>query len=65
MIGIAIASSPVRRRLRYLGVGVELAAPEYRQDGDRIIVVRRDGAQDSINQVGKQWPGATSTSSPV
>lgn len=34
MIGIAIASSPVRRRLRYLGVGVELAAPENRQDGD-------------------------------
>lgn len=37
-----------------LGVGAELAAPENRQDGDRIIIAGRDGAQDSINQVGQE-----------
>ncbi|WP_066095229.1 TrbI/VirB10 family protein [Xanthomonas massiliensis] len=37
-----------------LGVGAELAAPENRQDGDRIIVAGRDSAQDSINQVGQE-----------
>ncbi|GAB3046204.1 hypothetical protein GCM10027214_05130 [Stenotrophomonas tumulicola] len=36
-----------------LGVGAELAAPENRQDGDRIIIAGRDSAQDSINQVGQ------------
>ena len=37
-----------------LGVGAELAAPENRQDGDRIIIAGRDSAQDSINQVGRE-----------
>ena len=34
-----------------LGIGAELAAPENRQDGDRIIIAGRDGLQDSVNQV--------------
>ncbi len=37
-----------------LGVGAELAAPENRQDDDRIIIAGRDSAQDSINQVGQE-----------
>lgn len=37
-----------------LGVGAELAAPENRQDGDRIIIAGRDSAQDSLNQVGQE-----------
>ncbi|HEN5239497.1 TPA: TrbI/VirB10 family protein [Klebsiella pneumoniae] len=37
-----------------LGVGAELAAPENRQDGDRVIIAGRDSAQDSINQVGQE-----------
>jgi type IV secretion system protein VirB10 len=37
-----------------LGVSAELAAPENRQDGNRIIIAGRDSAQDSINQVGQE-----------
>ena len=37
-----------------LGIGAELAAPENRQDGDRVIIAGRDSAQDSINQVGQE-----------
>ena len=37
-----------------LGVGAELAAPENRQDGGRVIIAGRDSAQDSINQVGQE-----------
>ncbi|WP_441293545.1 TrbI/VirB10 family protein [Chromohalobacter israelensis] len=37
-----------------LGVGAELAAPENRQDGDRVIIAGRDSVQDSINQVGQE-----------
>ncbi len=37
-----------------LGVGAELAAPESRQGGDRIIIASRDGLQDSVNQVGRE-----------
>ena len=37
-----------------LGVGAELAAPESRQDGNRIVIAGRDSAQDSINQVGQK-----------
>ncbi|WP_182120253.1 TrbI/VirB10 family protein [Acidovorax sp. FHTAMBA] len=37
-----------------LGVGAELAAPESRQDGNRIIIAGRDGLQDSVNQVGQE-----------
>lgn len=37
-----------------LGIGAELAAPENRQDGDRVIIAGRDGLQDSVNQVGQE-----------
>ncbi|MDA8449212.1 TrbI/VirB10 family protein [Acidovorax sp. GBBC 3332] len=37
-----------------LGVGAELAAPENRQDGNRIVIAGRDGVQDSVNQVGQE-----------
>ncbi|KUM44856.1 TrbI/VirB10 family protein [Pseudomonas sp. EpS/L25] len=37
-----------------LGVGAELAAPENRQGGDRIVIAGRDGLQDSVNQVGQE-----------
>ncbi|HBP0505235.1 TPA: TrbI/VirB10 family protein [Pseudomonas aeruginosa] len=37
-----------------LGIGAELAAPENRQNGDRVIIAGRDSAQDSINQVGQE-----------
>ncbi|MCK4141927.1 TrbI/VirB10 family protein [Ralstonia pseudosolanacearum] len=37
-----------------LGVGAELAAPENRQNGDRVIVAGRDSLQDSVNQVGQE-----------
>ena len=37
-----------------LGVGAELAAPENRQNGNRIVIAGRDSAQDSINQVGQE-----------
>lgn len=35
-------------------MGAELAAPENRQDGDRVIIAGRDSAQDTINQVGQE-----------
>ncbi len=37
-----------------LGVGAELAAPQNRRDGNRIVIAGRDSAQDSINQVGQE-----------
>ena len=37
-----------------LGVGAELAAPENRQNGNRIVIAGRDSAQDSINHVGQE-----------
>jgi len=37
-----------------LGVGAELAAPENRQDGNRIIIAGRDSAQDTVNQIGQE-----------
>jgi type IV secretion system protein VirB10 len=37
-----------------LGVGAELAAPENRQDGNRVVIAGRDSAQDSINQLGQE-----------
>ncbi|HEY1077087.1 MAG TPA: TrbI/VirB10 family protein [Fontimonas sp.] len=37
-----------------LGVGAELAAPENRQGGDRVVIAGRDSAQESINQVGQE-----------
>ncbi|MGO4308182.1 TrbI/VirB10 family protein [Cupriavidus sp. RAF12] len=37
-----------------LGVGAELAAPESRQNGDRVIIAGRGSLQDSVNQVGQE-----------
>jgi type IV secretion system protein VirB10 len=37
-----------------LGVAAELAAPENRQDGNRLIVAGRDSVQDSVNQVAQE-----------
>ena len=37
-----------------LGIGAELAAPENRQDGNRVIIAGRDGLQDSVSQVGQE-----------
>ncbi|HBO0349170.1 TPA: TrbI/VirB10 family protein [Pseudomonas aeruginosa] len=37
-----------------LGIGAELAAPENRTDGDRIVIAGRDSLQDSVNQVGQE-----------
>jgi len=37
-----------------LGVGAELAAPENRQDGNRVILAGRDSAQDTVNQIGQE-----------
>lgn len=37
-----------------LGVGAELAAPQSRGDGDRIVIAGRDSAQEVINQVGQE-----------
>jgi len=36
-----------------LGVGAELAAPENRQHGDRVILAGRNSLQDSVNQAGQ------------
>ena len=37
-----------------LGVGAELAAPENRLNGNRVVIAGRDGLQDSVNQVGQE-----------
>lgn len=37
-----------------LGVGAELAAPESRADGSRVVIATREGLQDSVNQVGQE-----------
>lgn len=39
-----------------LGVGAELAAPQSRtdQDGNRLVIAVREGAQDTVNQVGQE-----------
>ena len=41
---------------RFLALGAELAAPESStsQDGKRTVIAIREGAQDSINQVGQE-----------
>ena len=36
--------------LTTLGIGAELAAPENRQNGNRIVIAGRDGLQDSVNR---------------
>src|SRR3546814_18264112 len=48
-----------------LGVGAELAAPENRQDGNRIVIAGRDSAQDSINQVGQEITRRNMNSQPT
>ena len=35
-------------------MGAELAAPENRQDGNRIVIAGRDSVQDSVNQIGQE-----------
>ncbi len=48
LIGGAVLSS-------LLGIGAELAAPQNSGgNGDRVIIATRDGAQDTINEVGQQ-----------
>ncbi|MGC5833692.1 TrbI/VirB10 family protein [Ralstonia pseudosolanacearum] len=37
-----------------LGVGAELAAPENRNGGDRVVIAGRDSLKDSVNQVGQE-----------
>ncbi|WPH16329.1 TrbI/VirB10 family protein [Variovorax paradoxus] len=39
-----------------LGMGAELAAPRNQtsQDGNRVVIAVRDGAQDTVNQVGQE-----------
>lgn len=37
-----------------LGIGAELAAPENRQDGNRIVIAGRDSLRDSVNQIGQE-----------
>lgn len=36
------------------GIGAEIAAPENRQDGNRVVIAGRDSLQDSVNQVGQE-----------
>lgn len=48
LIGGAVLSS-------LLGIGAELAAPQNQgTNGDQVIIATRDGAQDTINDVGQQ-----------
>lgn len=37
-----------------LGMGAELAVPDNRTDGDRVIIAGRQGTQDTVNQVGQE-----------
>ena len=37
-----------------MGIGAELAAPENRNGGDRVIIAGRDSLKDSVNQVGQE-----------
>ncbi|HCF1593941.1 TPA: TrbI/VirB10 family protein, partial [Pseudomonas aeruginosa] len=37
-----------------LGIGAELATPENRQDGNRVIIAGRDSVQDTVNQIGQE-----------
>lgn len=36
------------------GIGAELAAPENRTDGNRIVIAGRENAQETVNQVGQE-----------
>jgi type IV secretory pathway VirB10-like protein len=37
-----------------LGIGAELAVPESRTDGNRIVIAGRESAQDTVSQVGQE-----------
>jgi type IV secretory pathway VirB10-like protein len=37
-----------------LGAGAELAAPEDRIDGHRVVIAAREGLQDTVNQTGQE-----------
>lgn len=37
-----------------LGMGAELAAPDSRSDGNRIVIAARESAQETVNQVGQE-----------
>lgn len=37
-----------------LGIGAELAAPENRNDGDRVVIAGRESLQDSVSRAGQQ-----------
>lgn len=37
-----------------LGIGAELAAPESRTEGSRVVTAGRESAQDTVNQVGQE-----------
>lgn len=37
-----------------LGIGAELAAPESRTDGSRVVIAGRESAQETVNQVGQE-----------
>jgi len=37
-----------------VGMGAELAQPDSRGDGNRIVIATRQGAQDTVNQVGQE-----------
>lgn len=37
-----------------LGIGAELAAPESRIDGNRIVIAGRESAQETVSQVGQE-----------
>nr|WP_295372743.1 TrbI/VirB10 family protein [uncultured Pseudacidovorax sp.] len=37
-----------------LGIGAELAAPENRNDGDRVVIAGRESLQDSVSRAGQE-----------
>jgi type IV secretory pathway VirB10-like protein len=37
-----------------LGIGAELAAPESRTDGSRVVIAGRESAQETVSQVGQE-----------
>ena len=38
-----------------IGIGAELAAPDNRQNGNRIVIATRQSSQDTVNGVGQQF----------
>ena len=36
------------------GIGAELAAPESRTDGSRVVIAGRESAQETVNQIGQE-----------